>query len=237
MARLIQISTVLMLILLSACGRSTSLSKLQKELDQYPQYSVILQDMREEGNFFKDYYHQYRIVYPEISSNDTTFKEYITDYLEVDKKDFQKYYNYLGMTILSKGNDGKVNTSAQPPGYQYVGDPRYGRWRTGSDGSSFWEFYGKFAFFNAMFNMFSRPVYRGDWDNYRRYRSRGDDYFGRNKQYGTNGSYTKQTHPNFFQRRQAREMARKKSFSDRVKSRSNRSNMSSTRRRSGGFGK
>jgi len=229
---------VLFLILFSCASRSP-LDRLKAQLAKYPEYSVMLEDMKEEGNFFKDYFHRYKIVYgtPVENSDSLVYENYLTDWEKVSKKEYQKYWNYLGMVILSKTKDGGVTQTAYPPGYQYVGNPRYGHWRQDSHGSSFWEFYGKFAFFNAMFNMFGRPVYRNDWDTFSRYRSNRQPYFGRNRQYGTAGKYTQRTNKSFFQRRQQREAARKAKFSDRVKRRVKRSRMSGVRSRSGGFGK
>ena len=136
------------------------------------------------------------------------------------------------MVIASKGKDGKVDDSRYPPGYQYVGDSRYGRWRTDNSGNSFWEWYGKYAMMSHVFGMFNRPIYRTDYDNFRDYRSSGRDYYGRGNVYGTNGSYTKTSKPDFFQRRQARERVSKSNFADKVKQRVRRSNMSSVRSRS-----
>ncbi len=238
-----RLSQFLLLLLLffwvSACTTSSPLEKLKKELSQYPQYSIILEDMKEEGNFFKEYYHKYKVIYAKrVDQKDSlTFYTDILDWQKVPKKEFRKYFNYLGMVITSKTPDGQVTQTAYPPGYQYVGNPRYGRWVTDSRGNSFWEFYGKWMFLSSMFNMFGRPVYRNDWNDYRRYSRRGEPWFGRGKEYGTFGSRTKQVHKSFFERRQMRERARKQSFAQRVKQRTRRSKMSGFRRRSGGFGK
>ncbi|MEZ4761907.1 MAG: hypothetical protein R3C26_01480 [Calditrichia bacterium] len=35
------------------------MKKIQRELNDYPEYSIILEDMKMEGTFFKDYFHQY----------------------------------------------------------------------------------------------------------------------------------------------------------------------------------
>ena len=40
------------------CGVGNPLERLQRTLDSYPEYSVILADMREEGTFSTDYWHQ-----------------------------------------------------------------------------------------------------------------------------------------------------------------------------------
>jgi len=51
-------------------------------------------------------------------------------------------------------------------GSEYVGNSNYGEWRTNSSGSSFWHWYGQYAFFSAMFG--NRPVYYDSWSNNRR---------------------------------------------------------------------
>jgi hypothetical protein len=226
---------------LLACSPRTPLEKFKKDLNRYPEYSIILEDMREDGNFFKDYYHKYKLVYGEKanpSDSALTFKDEITDWREIEKKEFEKFYPYLGMVIASKSKDGKIDDSKYPPGYQYVGNQRYGQWRTDNNGNSFWAWYGKFAMMSTVFGMLNRPVYRNDWNDYGRSRRSGGDYFGRNNTYGTNGSYTKTSKPNFYQRRTVREQAKKSSFSQKVKQRVRRSNMSRVRSRSSrGFGK
>ena len=226
-------------LLLLACGSASSLERVKRDLSRYPEYSIILEDMREEGNFFKDYYHRYKVVYGQKASSgdELEYQNELTNWYKIDKKEYDKYANNLGMVLVSKSKDGQVSDVQQPPGYQYVGDQRYGQWRRDSGGNSFWEFYGKYAFFSHMFGMFSRPIYRNDWDSYRNYRSSGRPYYGNNRQYGTNGTYTKRTNKTFFERRQQRDAARKARFSQRVQQRTRRSNMSGARRRSGGFGK
>ena len=221
------------------CSSRTPLEKHQRELVRYPEYSIILEDMKEEGNFFTDYYHRYKLTYSEKggAEDNPVFNSQITDWYKVDDKEYEKYLNFLGMVILSKSRDGKVTDARYPPGYQNVGDSRYGQWQTDRGGNSFWEFYGKYALMSQVFGMFNRPVYRNDWDRYRDSRGRGTPYYGANREYGTNGSRTKQTNKNFFDRRVQKEQQRKARFSERAKQRVRRSRMSGMRRRSGGFGK
>ena len=222
------------LVLLTACGARSPIDKLQKQLDQFPEYAIILEDMDERGNFFPDYYHRYKLVYAEpVARGDSLmYRDEITDWYKVDKRTFQKYYNYLGMVIASKTREGGKLESQYPPGYQYVGNPQYGRWVQDNSGNSFWEWYGKYAFFSSMFGMFGRPIYRSDWNMYRDYSTRGRPYFGKNREYGTSGSYTKRTKKTFFERQRAKQMARKARFSDRVRTRVRRSRMSGFRSRS-----
>ena len=229
---------MLLAVIAAACGRSTVVEKLQDDLEAYPEYSIILEDMKEEGTFFNDYYHKYKTIYGEKADGDSlAYRTEITDWQKVRDKEYDKLAPYLGMVVASKSPDGEVSDTPQPPGYQYVGDSRYGQWRTDSHGNSFWEFYGKFALMSHLFGMMGGPVYRNDYNDYRRYRNSGRPYYGKNNSYGTNGTLTKKTNPTFFQRKQATEAARKQSFSNRVKQRTRRSNMSGVRSRSRGFGK
>jgi hypothetical protein len=226
-------------IVWSSCGSSSPLDRLKDELSSYPEYSIILQDMREDGNFFTEYYHKYKIIRAEEipRSDSLDYREEETRWYRVKDNEFKKYANLLGMVLVSKGKEGNVSENQRPPGYEYVGDTRYGQWRTDSSGNTFWEWYGKYAFFSSMFGMFSGPVYRRDWDTYRDYDSSGRTYYGRNNQYGTNGTATKRSNSTFFDRQKERQAARQSAFSQKVKERTTRSNMSGYRSRSGGSGK
>ena len=49
-------------LLFQGCGVGQNpVEKIQRELQGQKEYTIILNDMREEGNFFPSYYHQYRI--------------------------------------------------------------------------------------------------------------------------------------------------------------------------------
>ena len=241
-----RLSTLALLVTISvACGASGPLERLKRNLNQYPEYSIILEDMRQEGNFFPEFYHRYKSVIgmKEDGSDSLTFHTDIGDWVEVKKSVFQDYSGYLGMVIASKSADGKVSNDKYPPGYQYVGNPQYGHWRTTSSGSSFWEWYGKYAMMSTVFGMFNRPVYRNDWDTYRNYRGRREPYYGNGSyygrsgnMYGTSGNVTQQKKPNFYQRRAARDRAKSTSFSQKVQNRVKRSNMSGFRSRSSSRG-
>ncbi|MBA4369547.1 MAG: hypothetical protein C0403_18120, partial [Desulfobacterium sp.] len=53
-------------LLTSGCGGKIDgeppIEKIKVSLVNVPTYSIILEDMKEEGNFFKTYFHKYRIV-------------------------------------------------------------------------------------------------------------------------------------------------------------------------------
>lgn len=116
-----------------------------------------------------------------------------TDWVEVDEEDYYEFFDFLGMEIVSKPygffEDEKINEPS-PPGMGYVGDSRYGEWRTDrSTGRSFWYYYGIYAFLNRGPGYY---YYRGDWNRWRRdYRNKGP-YYGRSSSggaaYGTYGT-------------------------------------------------
>ena len=143
------------------CDTTPPLDRLQVELEQYPEYSVTLQDMREDG-----YYHQYGVVIgePQSGSDDLVFRDSILDWQEVGRTSYDQYREHLGMVILSKGPDGVVDRNQHPPAGSPVGA-------------------------------------------------------GPGGEYGSNGTVTRQTNPNFFRRQQARQAASSRSFGDRVRSR------------------
>ena len=202
------------------CAAGDALERLEGELAPYPEYSVILADMREEGTFSTDYWHQYRVTTGERGegSDGLVYAENIRDWDRVDRRTFARYQPYLGMVILSKGADGNVDNDQHPPGYQYVGNDRYGQWRGDGRGGSFWEFYGRYALMSHMIGGFGRPIYRNDWNSYRDFRGRGQPYFGSGA-YGTNGTVSRQSNPNFFRRQQTRQRVQSQGFGARVRGR------------------
>ncbi len=213
-------------LVLAGCGGSSDpLTKISSTLKNVPTYSIVLDDMKEEGNFFKTYFHKYRVITPEKTTT--------TDWQEVPKDFFEEHLPFLGMTIFIK-KDGKETAEAGPPGYEYVGDKRYGNWQRDSSGNSFWVFYGQYAMLSHLLG--GGPIYRNNYNTYSTYRSQGRPYYGPNRQYGTNGSYTKSQKPNFYSRRMSSSSKSKTAFSDKVNSRVGRSSKS-IRSRSGGTGK
>jgi len=207
--------------------RKLALDRLQEALKDVPSYSIILEDMKEEGNFRSSYYHKYRVMFPEETQT--------TDWMEVSADYYKTNESFLGMSLAVK-KEGEANRNVAPPGYQYVGDSRYGNWRSDSHGNSFWEFYGKYAFFSSLLGGGRRPIYRNDYSAYQQHRARNATYFGRKNEYGTNGSISKKAKPNFHARRMAKERMKKASFKNRVAKRTGRTR-TGFRSRSGGFGK
>ncbi len=210
--RFIAVLAILATFICYGCGKPRPpLDEIRKDLRGLPNYSVILDDMKEEGTFFKDYFHKYRIITEEKTAK--------TDWRKVPEDYFRRNLPYLGMTIWVK-KDGKESGSIGPPGYEYVGDRQYGRWNTDSSGRSFWVFYGQYRLLSDLLGR--GPIYRNHYNTYNTHRSRNQPYYGPNKEYGTNGSLTKRQKPNFYSRRMSTQRSKQASFSNRVKQRTGR---------------
>ena len=124
-----------------------------------------------------------------------------TEWKPVSERFFNIHANDMGMEIVSKV-DGKVTRETSPPGYSnYVGNTRYGNWRTDSSGNSFWAFYGQYAFMSNMIGLMSGPVYRtGYYDYHNNYRGVRPYYGSGTSTYGTFSPASKKANPNFHQR-------------------------------------
>ena len=183
MKKLFNLFSFLAILLLASCGSSTSyktpVDDLIKDMTGDKNFSVILYDMEFDDGFFSDTYkHKYRIV---REKPDGTPYSTETDWYNVSRQFFEMNANNMGMEIASKA-DGKVSKVASPPGYnRYVGNSHYGSWQTGSNGMSFWAFYGQYAFMSSMLNLMT-PVYRTGYYDYR------DNYRGRHAYYGSPSS-------------------------------------------------
>jgi hypothetical protein len=225
----------MILLFVSGCGTSHNnpVDRLKDQLKDVPSFSIILEDMKQDGNVFTHYFHKYKIVQLKNS--------WVTNWEEVSEQYYRQNENFLGMTLAAK-KDGQLNNHVAPPGYAFVGDANYGQWRQDANGNSFWEFYGKYRMFTDVLGFFTGPVYRYDYDDYHRYRNDRRPFFGRSNQYGTKGTYTKNLKPSFYERRMTRENKKKSSFLGRVSDRfDNKKRIGRTRSgfrsRSMGFGK
>ncbi len=221
-------------ILLGGCGRSSDpVRDLIRDLERYPEYSLILHDLRVEDGFMPDYALQFKVLTASgqrISGRDTlVYEEKKTDWLAVAEADYVRYENFVGMVVASKSLNGQRTGSQQayPAGYQYVGNPSYGFW----GGGGFWQFYGQYALMRDLMGGWN--VGRSDWEGYRRNREQGRPYYGPRgssgqSTFGTRGSQTKKTRPGFYNR----QVQRRQTFSNKVSSR-----MGQTRTGSSGWGR
>lgn len=230
-------------VIIASCGGSNKyqkspLDEIIRDLPTDEVFSIILYDMDVQGNFFESYFHKYKVI---RGSDPDNISEVETDWKEVSEREFKNHVNNMGMEIAARDSTGKLSKSVAPPGYNnYVGNPRYGYWNN-SGGSSFWAFYGQYAFMSSMFRMATYPVHRSYYNDWRgNYYGTGRGYYGPTTNgtsyYGTNSSYNRSTNPSSSWSRNT------SSFKNRVASRtsrssSNRTSSSSSRSRGGSSGK
>ncbi len=155
--------------------QKSPVDELLKKYTNENNLSIILFDMDADGS--SDYKHKYKVL---LEKQDTVLQE-MTDWKKVTPIFFKQHMNDMGMEIANK-KDGKVTKQAVPAGYNnYVGNPKYGHWEE-RNGSSFWSFYGKYAFMSSMFNMMSYR--RSYWNDY----NTGGYYGSSRSYYGPSGS-------------------------------------------------
>ncbi len=236
----------------SSTWQKTPVDKLITKLNSEQNYSIILLDMDSRND---RYYHMYNVI---VEHPDTVLSS-TTDWEEVPDVFFSANVDNMGMEIVSK-KDGKLSKQASPAGYNhYVGNPKYGHWEQ-RNGGSFWAFYGQYAFMSSMFNMMTYPARRSYYDDYYRggyYGSR--PYYGPSGRtvYGTNTytstgagkSSTWGNKPSSFKQnvrsqvqrstsaKSSRSYSSGSSYSNKTSRSSSRYSRSSSRSRSGGFGK
>ncbi len=102
---------------------------------------------------------------------------------------------------LSKSQSQRANNAQDfGTGEQLIGNPNYGSWQTGSNGMSFWAWYGMYSMIG---DLFGRRTYYSDWGRYRNYSYYND--YGR----------TRYSSPTQLKRQNNLDRRTKKSFSSR----------------------
>jgi hypothetical protein len=119
-------------------------------------------------------------------------------WVEAPQSRFEAMKNDLGMAIEHKDLgkfDSEAERKSQPAGFAYMASPaqgrnQYGYWQN-NGGQSVWMWYAQYALMsNLLFNNQYRPLDRGQYDDFRSHRSRGQTYYGRD--YGTQGKATQE---------------------------------------------
>ncbi len=213
------------LLFLAGCsGGEDPVEELVEDLNRYPEYSLILEDLREEEGFFPDYFLRFKILTAagkEAAGRDTlVWEEKLSEEYQVSEEVYGQYENYLGMVVASKTAEGRLTGPGQahPPGYQHVGNPQYGSW----DNGGFWQFFGPYMMMSQL--MGGWRVNRADYGDYRRSYENGQPYSGPNTggrtPFGTGGTTVERNRPEFFKRYQQRLGSPR--FQERVQSRMGR---------------
>lgn len=217
------IALVAALGLLGCGGSRDPVRDLTRDLNRYPEFLLIVEDLRVEEGFFPDYFLRFKTLTASgqrMAGRDTLiYQERTTDWHEVSEDVFGRYEHYVGMVVASKGKDGRHTDvrQAHPPGYQYVGNPSYGFW----GGGGFWQFYGQYALMRDL--MGGWRVNRDDYRDYRRNYERGRPYHGPVQRgrpaFGSRGTVTEKTKPGFYQRNRQRLRSGRYGFANKAQSR------------------
>jgi len=135
----------------------------------------------EEADIEEHYYHKYLIV-----END---RESVTDWVEVSEKVYDANEDNLNMSIVSKPfgyYEDEVINVATPPGFDKVGNPRYGEWVENKEtGHREWSFFQRYLFWHMVLNGIGP---RNNYYTYGRWNDWNTNYRGRRAYYGTGGS-------------------------------------------------
>jgi len=121
------------------------------------------------------------------SKHGTLYSDALSDPLNVlaDMSDGQ----LPRINSLSKSQSAKINNAQDfGTGEQLIGNPNYGQWATGSNGMSFWAWYGMYSMMGDLFG--SRRTYYNDWGRHRNYSYYND--YGR-KRYSSPSQLRQQT--------------------------------------------
>ena len=235
---------------LQSCGSSeqpyqtSALDVLIREMNAIPNFTILLFDMDYEEHLFSSnvYRQKYQIIIPQ-ADGELEVKE--TNWEEVSRSFFEANVNNMGMEIANK-TDGKLSKTVAPAGYsQYVGNPQYGQWRE-SNGTSFWEFYGRYAMMSSLFNLMS-PINRSYYDDYSRNYRGSRPYYGSSAagapSYGTQSTVKNRGTSSTWAKKQStfrsgvQNLVSRSSGTSSRSQRTTRSSSRSYRSRGGGFGK
>lgn len=152
--------------------------------------TVILIDTHATGFLIKTYYQKYRV----ISGYDNVEELIVRTSREFAKKNMK----HIGLSLYRK-SEIVEEFLPLPPGSLYLGNREFGDWKKRKkDGSTYWKF-------NKVFKNFPKYLgwgsFRPDMDFFQEMRSSvslNKPFYGVNQEFGTQGTITKKSFPNFF---------------------------------------
>lgn len=195
---------VYLLLLLTYLGLSKSLSpsefgvdyvfnkeSLAKLIGAGPA-SVILTDIHSTGFIIKTYYHKYKVVYG--------FQSYEEVIVRTSSSFSEKHKEHIGMAILRRYKDDKVDDTPLPPGSLFIGDRNFGSWKKNRNGDKVWNFYRVYRLLPSYLGWGKfKPTYKFYQEILVRTNNHLE-FFGFNDEFGIEGELTKQYFPQYFNR-------------------------------------
>ncbi len=177
-----------------------------KLMSMKPDYSDVASLLKKEstssGNAFKALTQRLQKV--NLAPKDEASAQASLQELELinSAADPVEFNNALGDVVntLASLSDGKLPVVNVPPSQQaaarqanaLIGNPAYGSWRQGSDGRSFWEWYGMYSLFS---NLMGGRSYYNTWaarPHYSYYGHYGRDRWGSSSDFRRNSNLSKQ---------------------------------------------
>lgn len=154
-----------------------------------PETSVILVDTHATGFLIKTYYQKYRV----ISGHDTVEELIVRTSKEFARKNLPN----IGLSLYRRMIENEEFLPL-PPGSIFIGDHKYGSWKTNKKGVTYWSF-------NKAYKNFPRYLgwgsFRPTEEFYRALRSKislNEPFYGLEGEFGLNGRVTRENFPQFF---------------------------------------
>jgi hypothetical protein len=171
--------------------------------------SVILTDIHSTGFIIKTYYHKYKVVYG--------FQSYEEIIVRTSGTFSKKHLNHIGLSILRRYKDDKIDDTPLPPGSLFIGDRNFGSWKKNRNGDKVWSFYRVYRLLPTYLGWGSfRPTYKFYQEVLVR-TNNNKVFLGFNDEFGTVGELTKQYFPQYFTRNQDKKIDFKGFFQDYLK--------------------
>lgn len=184
----------LVAILLYSCGgtvvSSNPVRDMKRQFESKTAYTVLLSDMDLKNDRLK---HKYTIIDIDSTHHVTSRK---TDWHNVSDDFFYQHEANLGMEILSKSPDGKINNLVSPPGFtNLIGNTNYGNWN--EFGS--WEFNESNQDLYKTLEIVDLPIYKKEYVDFTQKYKYNKPHYGE-KTHGDSTKYGTRSHHWFFYR-------------------------------------
>lgn len=171
--------------------------------------SVILTDIHSTGFIIKTYYHKYKVVY--------AYQGYEEIIARTSSKYTSTHQDHIGLSIMRRYEDGKVDHTALPPGSIFIGDRNFGSWIKDRDNEKKWKFYRAYRHLPNYLGWGEFvPTYRFYQEALVRMNNK-ETFFGFNDEFGIEGDITKSFFPNYFKRKIETQIDFEKFFKDYLK--------------------
>lgn len=157
--------------------------------------SVILTDTHSTGFIIKTYYHKYRIVY-----GFQTYEELI---VRVSRSFMAEHLKSIGMSIMRRDSDNNNNFTVLPPGSVFIGDRSFGNWQYDKNSKQkSWKFHRAYRHLPRYLGIQEFTITEKFFNEVSSAKKAGSTFLGFNDEFGVDGSITKKSFPNYFNKKE-----------------------------------